>query len=99
MSSNHDNAEQKSNIEDSLDEEDRLTCRERWAKKEKLNLPSCFNNYQSSANVNLAKKKVAKDILMKAKKMSLRSSKRKLANKSKIFLSIEFILLIKYFFL
>jgi hypothetical protein len=89
MSSVNDNIERISDNEDSLDEEDRLICRERWAKKDKLKLPSYQSSYQSCANLNLAlaTKKVAKDILMKAKKKSLKSSKRKIVNTSKTFIS------------
>jgi hypothetical protein len=38
MSSVHDNQQQESHIADSADEEERLTCRERWAKKEKYTI-------------------------------------------------------------
>ena len=92
MSSVNDNIERISDNEDSLDEEDRLICRERWAKKDKLKLPSYQSSYQSCANLNLAlaTKKVAKDILMKAKKKSLKSSKRKIVNTSKTFISFTY---------
>ena len=77
------------NEHDSVDEEDRLICRERWAKKNILNLRNLNNNYQACANINLNTKLVAKKILMKAKKKQLKSRNRKTAFKNENKVSLE----------
>ena len=86
MSKTIDNEIINSDDDESADEENRLTCRERWAKKEKLNLPETLKNtYQACANLDLATKLVAKDILLKAKKRKIKSFKTKSSKKSSSF--------------
>ena len=68
-----DNNFTNSDEDESQDEEDRLKSRERWSKRQKLELPYKNNNYQSGAKLDLAKVRVSKDILVKAR---LRKNKK-----------------------
>ena len=80
MSETIDNEIINSDDEESADKENRLTCWERWAKK--LNLPATIKNtYQASANLDLATKRVSKDILLRRKKGNLNLLKQKVQKK------------------